>query len=528
MGLIRVGTPLCLAVCAGLLLYGFFSMDLGGYLRDRTTESNYIEKNYIPPEETALTFPARKRNLIFLYLESMESTFADAGHGGAFPVNYIPELTRLAEENISFSGPEGGVNGGYAPPGTTWTAGAMFAQVSGLPLKIPISGNEMDTQFSFFPKVRTLGDILRDEGYRQALLIGSDATFGGRRLLFQEHGGYEMWDHPYAQEQGWIPEDYSVWWGYEDEKLFQFAREQLTELSAGDRPFNLTMLTVDTHFPDGYRCRLCREDFGEDQYANVLSCSSRQVDAFLSWVKEQPFYENTTVVVMGDHPTMDADFSASVDAAYQRKTYAVILNPADGLSDPGVRREYTTFDLFPTTLAALGVEIEGDRLGLGVDLFSETKTLLEKDGREEMDRQLRYHSSFIDSLSGFSDTVLAMSERLAKLDTELTVRETEDDLVFMIRNLDRMEQEVSSLEVDGYGVNAEGRTGLWSMTARRQGGGVYTLTVPREMFREYSVYSLEIFAMVDSARLQVDDTYEGDLRTEELFRAADTEGEGIG
>ena len=35
-------------------------------------------------------------------------------------------------------------------------------------------------------------------------------------------------------------------------------------------------------------------------------------------------------------------------------------------------------DMFPTTIAALGAEIEGDRLGLGVNLYSDKQTLAEQ------------------------------------------------------------------------------------------------------------------------------------------------------
>ena len=162
----------------------------------------------------------------------------------------IPELTEIAQTNEDFSGADPKLNGGYSLAGTTWTMGAMFAQTSGLPLNISISANDMDTQDSFFPGVTTLGDILSDAGYTQTLLIGSEAQFGGRKLYFQEHGNYEMEDYSYAIENGLIPSDYKVWWGYEDQKLFEFAKEKLLQLSQGDEPFNLTMLTVDTHFED--------------------------------------------------------------------------------------------------------------------------------------------------------------------------------------------------------------------------------------------------------------------------------------
>ena len=65
-----------------------------------------VEDNYVDPDRVNITFPEQKRNLIYLYLESMESTYADKASGGAFDKNYIPELTQLAADNISFSNSE--------------------------------------------------------------------------------------------------------------------------------------------------------------------------------------------------------------------------------------------------------------------------------------------------------------------------------------------------------------------------------------------------------------------------------------
>ena len=50
--------------------------------------------------------------------------------------------------------------------------------------------------------------------------------------------------------------------------------------------------------------------------------------------------------------------------------------------------------MFPTTLAALGVEIQGDRLGLGVNLYSKNKTLCEKYGLEKFNNELDSRSLF--------------------------------------------------------------------------------------------------------------------------------------
>lgn len=373
-------------------------LDVSGYMKGQNTYSTFIDKNYVDPASVKITFPEQKRNLIYIFLESMEMTYADKKNGGAFEKNTIPELTKLAEENEDFSENNKKLNGGISLSGTGWTMGAMFGQTSGLPLSISIDRNAMSSQDSFFPGVTTLGDILKQEGYSQTLLIGSDATFGGRRLYFEDHGSYEIEDYNYALENNKIPEGYKVWWGYEDQKLFGFAKEKLQELSQKDEPFNLTMLTVDTHFEDGYVCDLCEDKFGDNQYANVMACSSKQVKAFIDWVEQQDFADNTTIVISGDHPTMDKDFCQDVPADYQRKVYTTYINASAQKEIEG-ERVYSTFDNFPTTIAALGAEIKGERLGLGTNLYSSKQTLTECLGVEKEQSELLKKSKLLNKLA---------------------------------------------------------------------------------------------------------------------------------
>lgn len=398
-----------------MLGYTWTELGVGDYLKDQNKESKFIEDEYVDPTDVEVVFPEQKRNLIYIFLESMETTYSDVDDGGAFDENVIPELTEIAQTNEDFSGADPKLNGGYSLAGTTWTMGAMFAQTSGLPLNISISANDMDTQDSFFPGVTTLGDILSDAGYTQTLLIGSEAQFGGRKLYFQEHGNYEMEDYSYAIENGLIPSDYKVWWGYEDQKLFEFAKEKLLQLSQGDEPFNLTMLTVDTHFEDGYVCEQCPTEY-DTQYSNVMACSSRQVGEFLKWIQQQDFYENTTIVISGDHPTMDSDYCAEIDQEgnYDRRVFTAYINAAAYAQDQQ-ERTYSTFDNFPTTLAALGVQIDGDRLGLGTNLFSGTKTLLEEFGNSKVNAELKKKSEFIEKLSAMDKTNDALLIREGKM-----------------------------------------------------------------------------------------------------------------
>lgn len=378
-------------------------LDVGEYISGQNEFSTFIDDNYVDPRDVDIVFPEKKRNLIYIFLESMETTYTDEKNGGAFEENVIPELTKLAQENEDFSGKSKKLNGGYSLTGSTWTMGAMFAQTSGLPLKISISANEMDTQESFFPGIVTIGDILGDAGYSQTLMIGSDATFGGRRLYFTDHGNYDIFDYNYAAQQGMLSDEYPVWWGYDDQKLFEFAKEKLNELSAQDEPFNLTMLTVDTHFEDGYVCDKCDDKFGDNQYANVMACSSKQVEEFVEWIKQQDFYEDTTIIISGDHPTMDSDFCENVDENYGRRVYTAYINASDSPKS-SMTRTYTTFDNFPTTLAAMGVTIEGNRLGLGTNLFSSEQTLSERYGLENEEKEMKKNSELMIELADIDES----------------------------------------------------------------------------------------------------------------------------
>ena len=367
------------------LAFFIIKLEVGRWVTASMTNSLFIEGYYVNPEDVEIRFPREKRNLIYIFLESMENTYAEPGVGEKIIDDYIPELTQLREKNISFGG-------GLTYTGSTWTAAAMMTQTCGTMLKVPLTAENYGGDEEFVPGVISIGEILQEQGYTQTLLIGSDGEFAERESYFSEHGNYKIVDIKSLKAEGRLDEDYKVWWGFEDEKLFQYAKEELTELGKSGQPFNFTMLTADTHFPDGYWCPQCEEIY-EEQYANVLRCSSKQVYEFIEWIKDQPFYKNTTIVISGDHLTMDPAFLEDIDENYTRTVYNCIINSAVQPEMEG-ERKFATFDMFPTTLAAMGCRIEGNRLGLGTNLFSDVETLTEMFGFERLDQELQKNSEF--------------------------------------------------------------------------------------------------------------------------------------
>lgn len=383
----------------GLIIFAAFDVELVDYILNQNFESNLYESYYADPEEVSISFPEEKRNLIYIILESMETSYLSQDLGGAMSENLIPELYQLAENNLCFSNSTAKVGGYYTTSGATWTIGSMVAQTAGIPLKTPTEDcNQYGVNGErFLPGAVTIMDLLSEAGYYQALMVGSSANFGGRRSYYQQHGVDKIYDLYTAREDGIVPSDYYVWWGMEDLHLFEYAKQELVKIASQDAPFAFTMLTVDTHHVGGYQCAQCTPSTSGETYDQSISCSSRQVAAFIQWIQAQDFYENTTIVIVGDHESMDNGyFLRNVDDSYQRLIYNCFINTPTQASSV-VNRQFAAIDLFPTTLAAIGCEIEGDRLGLGTNLFSQTPTLMECMGFTKLNTELAKGSDFYES-----------------------------------------------------------------------------------------------------------------------------------
>lgn len=376
-----------------IILFGFISLfltikllNIDEFIIYQNTKTNLYEKYYVDGKKVELKFPKNKKNLIYIFAESMETTNTSKENGGNINKSYIPKLEKLALENTNFSNTNK-LGGAMQVENTGWTMAGLIAHTSGVPLKLSAL-KTLDK--NFLPGVYSLGDILKDNGYNNYFMIGSDARFGGRENYFKNHGSYTIYDYYYAIDNNFIESDYHVWWGYEDYKLFNHAKEKIKEASKLDKPFNFTILTVDTHFTDGYMDDSCKDVF-DSKYANSLYCSDSKIYSFIKWIQKQDFYKDTVIIITGDHLTMQYDFYDDND--YQRTIYNTIIN-SKLIPKKEKNRLFSSFDMFPTTLASLGVKIEGNKLGLGVNLYSEEETLIEKLGYDKLNKEIMKKSVY--------------------------------------------------------------------------------------------------------------------------------------
>lgn len=366
--------------------------------------SSFYTENFINPKTTKILVPDTKRNLITIFVESLETSYISEDNGGIFEQNLIPNLTELAKNNINFSHTEK-IGGGVNLEGTSWTVAGLLSKMSGVPYFNPF-GKDSNQNKTCLNNAIILSDILDQYGYTQIFAMGSEKQFEDRDILLENHK-ISIHDLNYYKNKNIIPQDYHVFWGIEDYKLFEIAKEELTNLGKEDKPFSYSLLTVDSHFPSGFTCNECETKY-DKEIMNVIACTDKQVSSFINWIQNQSWYPNTTVVILGDHCYLDAPLNnfikfenknkSNTQISQSRKFYNVFINSAKQIAtDKTKNREFSSFDMYPTILEALGFEINAEGLALGRSLFNDSKTLLEKYGietvtSETMKRTIQYES----------------------------------------------------------------------------------------------------------------------------------------
>lgn len=366
------------------------------WVKHQLQSSTVYEDYYVDPNAVRITAPEQKKNLILIISESMEATFGTQEVGGTSEAVLIPNLTRLAKENTHFSRRDD-LMGGAEVNGTEWTIAAMVAFTAGIPLDLPIEPNAVWGKEQFLPGVTSLGEILEANGYVNEMIVGSDKSFAGKNSYFEDHGNYHEFDLYSALEEGYI-ENANDFWGYDDETLFRIARDRIAKTAEEGKPFQFILNTVDLHNPNGYLCAQCRDDYrksvGGDagQYMDVICCQDHLINEFVEWCRTQDFYENTVIVILGDHTSMASIVETEMaPKEYERTAYNVIINSELEPTNTANRR-FTSMDMFPTILASLGFQIEGERLGLGTNLYSGKETVTELLGLEKYKDEIAKNS----------------------------------------------------------------------------------------------------------------------------------------
>jgi len=149
----RIAVVVTAIVLVGALVFATIQFRIPAYVSAQMDRTTIYEDYYVNPNSVRISANGKPKNLIHIYAESLETSYASYEMGGYQIENYMPNLTDLAQSNVSFSDkPEGQLGGFFNPEGTGWTIAALLATTSGIPFSFPVGEiglNDMGSREKF-------------------------------------------------------------------------------------------------------------------------------------------------------------------------------------------------------------------------------------------------------------------------------------------------------------------------------------------------------------------------------------------
>jgi len=283
------------------------------------------------------------KNLLMIYLEGLERLYMDES---VFP-DLTPNISALNEsgwQQLDMQQTKGGA----------WTMAGIVSSMCGTPLVYEsiLTGNQV-MYSNLLNQTVCLPDVLHNAGYHQVFMGGASTEFAGKGNFLSQHSFDEVLGReellPRLENQTTLNS-----WGIYDDSLFELALAEFERLAATDEPFNLTLLTVDTHHPIGEPSPNCPVYSPSDNtILQSVHCTDDLVGRFITLIQSHPAYQDTIVVLMSDHLAMRNNAFPLFPENYDRKLYFNVLN-ADSIDTSQFTS--TTMDIAPTVLDLLGVD----------------------------------------------------------------------------------------------------------------------------------------------------------------------------
>jgi phosphoglycerol transferase MdoB-like AlkP superfamily enzyme len=239
-----------------------------------------VQPLYSPatPDTTTL-LRTRRPNVLFLILESFTGKLV--GHLGG-EAGVTPTLDSLARTDVSFR--------------NIYAAGdrsqkGLVALLSGYP-------NQPATSIIKYPRkterLPHLARVLRGQGYRTAYYHGGELAFANMKSYLVT-AGYEQ----FTERADFARQDQNSKWGAHDHALL---RRMLRELPRQRSPFFVTAFTLSSHEP--FDVPMPPRFPGTDEasrFRNSVYYTDHVLGQFLAQARQQPWWQNTLVVLVADH-----------------------------------------------------------------------------------------------------------------------------------------------------------------------------------------------------------------------------------
>jgi len=235
------------------------------------------------------------KNLVVIYCESFEDTLFKYNNGTL--VRKIGK--RIKEQQLyRYTDYEMCI-------GSDATLNALYATQTGLPLFIR-ARTGMESDFTrHHINIDSYTNILNKAGYNSSFVSCSNLKFSNTDMVMTKLGYKVKGMECVADNKN------SNVFGYHDAVTFEYAKKELLQLSKKEQPFNLAVLTVDTHFPYGYQDFSLKSKVDLKVDGNSIEYSyvslDYLLDDFLNFLDSLPNAQDTVVMIIGDHLLMGND-----------------------------------------------------------------------------------------------------------------------------------------------------------------------------------------------------------------------------
>ena len=317
---------------------------------------------------------AEGKNVIVLQLEAFQNFLIDRKVDGK---EITPVMNGLAKSGFYFPR-------FYQQVGQGNTSDAEFVVNTSfyIPKHGAASQDYGDRDLPSMPKT------LKEKGYQTATFHTNDVLFWNRKELYKALGFDRYYDSEFFGGED------TVFFGSSDEVLYDKTTDELLRMSRSGKPFYAQVISMSAHHPFNLPERKIRLDLPDafddtlvGDYIQAQNYADYAVGLFVDKLKEKGLWDNTVLVVYGDHLGLpiysltDREKALMEDIYGRPYRFSEMLNiplliVAPGVAEPQVLSQTGgQADVFPTIANLLGISLK-DHLHFGQDLLNNEHNLL--------------------------------------------------------------------------------------------------------------------------------------------------------
>ncbi|MDD5985042.1 MAG: LTA synthase family protein, partial [Turicibacter sp.] len=326
--------------------------------------SNYVKSNQINPN-SELFGVEKDQNIIVISLESLQEFAINLEVNGE---EVTPFLNQFIQECYYF-------NNFYQQTSQGKTSDAEFITENSL--------YAADRGSAFYAKSQnqyeSLASIFKGQGYYTAVFHANEKEFWNRETMYEALG----FDHFFDESAFLVNEENSFGWGLTDEAFFE---QTLDYLKGLPQPFYAKLLTLTNHYPfeipEQYQYISPGETNNEivNHYITTVRYLDEALKSFITNLKESGLYDNTIIVMYGDHYGLSESYYEDLAILLQEEEITLnrhldlqrvpfIIHLPNQEEGEVVSTVSGQIDMKPTLLNLVGLPVNA-YINFGQDLFA--------------------------------------------------------------------------------------------------------------------------------------------------------------